>query len=95
VALRRGTYRYLAGDAEHLLYAREAEGETVVVLLQRSVTASWTAPLPGIAAGTWKEIVSETDSSLSPELTNFPPAPFSISLFFPAHSACPSEVRRP
>ena len=58
-ALRRGTYRTLHVDPERLVFARELPGaDTAIVDLQRSPTASLSAPLPGISAGSWVDVLS-------------------------------------
>jgi hypothetical protein len=76
-------------DPERLLYAREAPGEpSVVVDLQRSPSSPLSAPLPGIAAGTWVDVLTGRNVSLSPELTTLPSAPFSVALYVPASSPC-------
>jgi glycosidase len=88
-ALRRGTYRTLFVDAEHLVYAREApDGDAAVIVLQRSPAGPLGVPLPGIAAGPWVDVLSRQNRSLSPELTTLPAAPFSIALYVPASSPC-------
>ena len=88
-SLRRGTYRTLYVDPERLVYAREAPGEdTAIVDLQRATTAPLSAPLPGIAAGSWVDVLTGTTRSLSPELTTLPSAPSSAALYVPASSPC-------
>ena len=89
-ALRRGTYRMLHVDAEHLVYAREetAGGQVAVVDVQRATTAPLSASLPGIPAGSWVDVLSGRTLSLSPELTTLASDPFSVSLYVPAHSPC-------
>ena len=89
VALRRGTYRTLYVDPERLIFAREAPGaDTAIIDLQRSPTASLSAPLPGIAGGSWVDVLSGHEESLSPELTTLPAAPLSMALYVPASSPC-------
>jgi glycosidase len=91
-ALRRGTYRALHVDPEHLVYARETQppdvGDTAIVDLQRAVTGDLSGPLPGIQGGSWTDVVSGQTKSLSPELTTLPAAPFSVALYVPASSPC-------
>lgn len=88
-ALRRGTYRTLHADAEHLVYARETQdGQVAVIDVQRATTAALSAPLPGISAGNWVDVLSGRTLSLSPELTTLATDPFSVSLYVPAHSPC-------
>ena len=89
LALRRGTYRTLYVDPERLVFAREVAGaETAIVDLQRSPTAPLSAPLPGIAPGSWVDVLSGGIQSLSPELTTLPAAPLSMALYVPASSPC-------
>jgi len=88
-ALRRGTYRRLHVDAERLVFARETpDGDAAVVDLQRATTAPLSASLPGIAGGSWVDVLSGAKKSLSPELTTLPAAPFSVALYVPASSPC-------
>jgi glycosidase len=88
-SLRRGTYRTLAVDAERLVFARELPGaDTAIVVLQRSPAADLSAPLPGIDAGTWVDVLSGGSQSLRPELTTLPAAPLSMALYVPASSVC-------
>jgi glycosidase len=88
-ALRRGTYRTLYVDAEHLVYAREAPGGQVAFVdVQRATTAPLSARLPGIPAGSWVDVLSGRTLSLSSELTMLSSEPFSVSLYVPAHSPC-------
>jgi glycosidase len=88
-ALRRGTYRTLYVDPERLVFARELAGaETAIVDLQRSPTGALSAPLPGIAGGSWVDVLTGRVESLRPELTTLPSAPLSIALYLPASSSC-------
>jgi glycosidase len=89
VALRRGTYRTLHVDPERLVFAREVPGgDTAIIDLQRTPAASLSAPLPGIPAGPWVDVLSGRVQSLSPELTTLPAAPLSMALYVPASSPC-------
>ena len=89
VALRRGTYRTLHVDPERLVFAREVPGgDTAIIDLQRTPVASLSAPLPGIPAGPWVDVLSGRVQSLSPELTTLPAAPLSMALYVPASSPC-------
>jgi glycosidase len=91
-ALRRGTYRTLYVDAERLVYAREVAGaETVIVALQRSPAGDLSAPMPGVSAGTWVDVLSGRVQSLRPELTTLAAAPLSMALYVPASSPCASH----
>ncbi|MGD0525616.1 MAG: alpha-amylase family glycosyl hydrolase [Polyangiaceae bacterium] len=89
VALRRGTYRTLFVDTERLVFAREVAGaDTAIIDLQRNPSAPLSAPLPGIPAGPWVDVLSGRIQSLSPELTTLPAAPLSMALYVPASSPC-------
>ncbi len=93
-ALRRGSYRLLFGDAEHLAFARELPGaDTAVVLLLPRREQRSSAPLPQIAAGTWIDALTGRPQSLSPELTNAAGAPLSLQLLFPEGSACATAAQ--
>jgi glycosidase len=88
-ALRRGAYRTLAVDAEHLVFAREGDaGDVAIVSLQRDVHAAFSVSLPGIAAGDWVDVLTGRTASLRPELTILDAQPFSLQLFFPKGSPC-------
>jgi len=88
-ALRRGTYRTLYVDPERLVYARELPGvDAAIVDVERSPASPLSAPLPGIAGGTWVDVLSGRNVSLRPELTTLPAAPFSVALYVPASSPC-------
>jgi cyclomaltodextrin glucanotransferase len=93
-ALRRGGYRTLFVDAEHFVFAREltdpsgAVIDTAVVVVQRNASAPLSVPLPGIVEGDYVDRLGGGHASLSRELTNFPPAPFSVQLYLPAGSPC-------
>jgi glycosidase len=92
-SLRRGTYRLLFADAEHLAFARELPGaDTAVVLLFRHAS-SITASFPGIAAGAWVDALTGRAASLSPELTNVAGAPLSLQLLFPEGSSCATSAQ--
>jgi glycosidase len=91
-ALRRGTYRTLLADAEHLVFAREDGGDTAVVALFRNAS-SLTASFPGIPAGNWVDALSGQAQSLSPELTNVVGAPLSLQLLFPQGSPCATSAQ--
>jgi glycosidase len=93
-ALRRGTYRALFADAEQLVFAREIAGtssspaSTAIVVVARQPFAALEAPLPGIEAGTWVDVLGGAEASLSPELTKLDLAPFSVRVYVPRASAC-------
>ena len=88
-ALRRGTYRTLASDAEHLVYAREADGGSVaIVVAQRNTVADFSVALPGVVAGAYIDVLGGRTASLRPELTILGAAPFSVQLYLPAGSPC-------
>ena len=87
-ALRRGTYRTLFVDAEHLVFVRETDADRAIVVLTRDPTGPLSVPLPGIAPGSYWEILGKRETSLRPELTKLEPAPFSVQLYVPAASSC-------
>lgn len=92
-ALRRGSYRLLFADAEHLAYARELPGaDTAVVILLRDA-ANLEAPLAQITGGTWIDALSGRPQSLQPELTNVVAAPLSPLVLFPQGSPCASSAQ--
>ncbi len=92
-ALREGTYRTLHAGTEDLVFAREAPGvETVVVVATRAPTAPLDVPIPEIPPGDYVDLVTGQHASLSPGLTNFQTAPFSVALFVPATSPCAELV---
>jgi hypothetical protein len=92
-ALRLGTYRTLHAGAEDLVFAREAAGvETVVAVAVRTPATPVAVALPGIAAGEYVDLVTGNHASLSPGLTNFSAAPFSVALYVPSGSACAKLV---
>jgi hypothetical protein len=92
VALRRGTYRSLGSDAEHLVFAREATpedgGEVAIVVLSRDGTTTFETPMPGISAGDWIDVVRGDKLVVAPERTAFAPGPLTFRLYFPAGSTC-------
>ncbi len=95
-SLRRGGYRTLFVDDEHLVFAREADGEApAIVVLGRAPTAAVGVPLPGISAGDYVDLVGGARASLRPELTNLAPEPFSVHVYVPASSACASLATSP
>ncbi|MGZ3422470.1 MAG: alpha-amylase family glycosyl hydrolase [Polyangiales bacterium] len=68
-ALRRGTYRTLASDAEHLLFARELDGEATVVVVLTRTGGTFAAPLPGISSGSWVDALVGTERSFTATTT--------------------------
>ncbi len=104
-ALRRGTYRTLFTDAEHLVFARElpasagegggqAAAETVVVVLTRAGGAPLSIPLDGVPAGDYVDAVTGRTTSLRAELTILQSAPLSLQLLFPKGSDCVNSAFR-
>jgi glycosidase len=88
-SLRRGTYRSIASDAEHLIYARELDGaESALVVLQRNVEGAYSTPLPGIPAGDWVDVLSGAQVHVDPAGTVFDSRPLTAALYVPASSAC-------
>jgi len=91
-ALRRGTYRLLFADAEHLAYARELDGAATAVVLLFRRSATFEAPRPGIASGDWVDASSGRTASLTSELTKAAGAPLSAWVLFPKGSPCAVAV---
>ena len=89
-ALRAGSYRTLLADAEHLVFAREAEGvEPVVAVYMREPNGkTLRTPLPGISKGDYVDLLSGKHASLNPELTILPAETLFAALFVPADSEC-------
>lgn len=88
-ALRRGTYRLLASDPERLVFAREAPGaDPVVVVATRDDRTRLEAPLPGVAAGTWVDVLSGESRALDPARTAFEEPAGSVRWYVPTNSAC-------
>ncbi|MDB4994194.1 MAG: Neopullulanase, partial [Myxococcaceae bacterium] len=93
-ALRRGTYRSLFTDAEHLVFAREiasapsSPASSAIVVVARQPFAPLEAPFPGIEGGTWVDVLDGSEASLSPELTKLDVAPFSVRVYVPRGSSC-------
>jgi glycosidase len=101
-ALRRGTYRSIFADAEHLVFAREiaatatTPASAALVVAAREPLAALAIALPGIEAGTWVDVVSGAEASLRPELTKFDVAPFSVRVYVPQGrtTTCPPAPAR-
>jgi glycosidase len=90
-ALRRGSYRTLYSDQETWAFTRElADADPVVVVATRNPSGTTMMALPGIAGGSYVDLLSGHQASLHPELTNFGAAPFSVALYVPTGSACAS-----
>lgn len=88
-ALRRGTYRSLASDAERVVFAREQPGaDPVIVVATRSATARLEAPLPGVSAGTWVDVLSGAERSFDPGRSAFEEPSGSVRWYVPRGSAC-------
>jgi glycosidase len=86
-ALRRGTYRTLASDAEHLVFARELDGESTVVVVLTRTAGPFVASLPGIATGIWVDALSGHELPLAATTTFSEP---SLSVrYYVQGPACP------
>jgi len=86
--LRRGAYRPLAADRERLIFAREHNGQLVVVVATRDGAGRTETPLPGVAAGEWVDVLSREKRALDPTRTVFEEPSLSIRYYVPASSAC-------
>jgi hypothetical protein len=95
-ALRAGGYRTLLADAEHLVFAREANGvePVIVVTMRKPNSDGFTTALPGVIAGEYVDIVSGTHASLDPASTKLPSVPYSTAFFVPAGSTCSALASR-
>lgn len=92
-ALRRGSYRTLAVDAEHLIFARELAGAApVVVELSRKPTAAFPTPLPGLPSGDYVDLLDGTKTSLSSELTTWPVELSSAHFYVSAADPCAAQA---
>ncbi len=86
--LRRGSYRSLASDAERMIFARELDGQTVIVVATRADSARLEAPLPGIAGGEWIDVLSGEKRTFEPTRTAFEEPSASVRYYVRAGSAC-------
>jgi glycosidase len=87
-ALRRGTYRTLAVDAEHLGFARELDGaDAVVAVLTRNSATPIGAPLAGITSGAWVDVLTKTERTFTTTTTFDEPAA-TVRYYVPKGSAC-------
>jgi glycosidase len=87
-ALRRGTYRTIAVDPDHLVFARESATETALIVAQRDTSAATTTPVPGIADGTWVDALGGAPITVASGSVTLPSSPVSVAIYFPAGSAC-------
>ncbi len=88
-ALRRGTLRTLAVDAERLVLAREGgKGDPVIVVATRSSSARLEAPLPGVAKGEWIDVLSGAARTFDPTRSAFEEPSNTIRWYVPRGSAC-------
>lgn len=86
--LRRGTYRALASDVERMIFARELDGQTVIVVATRENKARLETPLPDIAAGEWVDVLSGEKRTFDPVRTTFEEPAASVRYYVRAGSAC-------
>ena len=88
-SLRRGTYRTIAADAEHLLFARELPGEDpALVSITRAATAAFVTPTSGLPAGAWTDVLTRQTLTLGAGDVTLPPGDHTVRLYFPAGSTC-------
>jgi glycosidase len=88
-SLRRGTYRPIAADAEHLIFARELPGEdTALVAITRAGAAAFVAPWPEVPRGDFVDVVTGRTLTVSAGDVTLPPGDRAVRLYFPAGSAC-------
>jgi glycosidase len=86
--LRRGTYRALASDPERIVFAREHNGQTVIVVATRDGSGRLESPLPGIAAGEWVDVLSHEKRTFDPARSTFDEPSGSARYYVRANSAC-------
>ena len=93
-ALRRGDYRQIFADAEHLVFSRTDAGtsETAIVTLSRLPLGALPITLPGIAKGLYTDLLSGGSTTLDPELTTLDLTPFSVHVYVPSTSACATSA---
>ncbi len=93
-ALRRGDYRQIFADAEHLVFSRTDAGtsETAIVTLSRLPLGALPITLPGIAKGLYTDLLSGASTTLDPELTSLDLTPFSVHVYVPGTSACATSA---
>jgi glycosidase len=87
-ALRRGTYRTITVDDEHLVFARESATETALVVAQRATSSAATTTLTGIADGSWVDALGSAPITVTGGSATIPSSPDSVAIYFPAVSAC-------
>ncbi|MEO7932901.1 MAG: alpha-amylase family glycosyl hydrolase, partial [Chthoniobacterales bacterium] len=88
-SLRRGTYRALAADDEHLIFARELSGEdTAIVAVTRNAAAAFVTTLSGVPAGDWTDVMTGRNLTLGPGPITLPKGDRTVALYFPAGSGC-------
>lgn len=88
-ALRRGDYRFLFADAEHLVFARELGEERAIVVLSRNASEPLSISLPGIPDGSFVDALAKTTLDVSSSRATLDRAPRSIRIFVPTGSSCP------
>ncbi len=89
IALRRGRYRTLAVDDEHLVFVRELAGaDPVLVVATRRSDADFLAPLDSLAAGKWVDALGGGTLVVDPRETRLPGGSFTVRAFLPEKSAC-------
>jgi glycosidase len=86
-ALRRGTYRTLAADAEHLVFARELEGESTVLVVLTRKAVNLDATLAGIPVGEWTDAISGESQAIAPT-AHFDGRALSVRYLVPKGNAC-------
>lgn len=89
--IRRGAYRTLYADREHLVFAREIEGRAALMVATRRADpsiATLAVPLAALRAGKYVEAVRGEALSLDPELTTLPSEAFSFRIYLPENDSC-------
>ncbi|NOU32932.1 MAG: hypothetical protein HOO96_33950 [Polyangiaceae bacterium] len=88
--LRRGSYLPLYSDREHLVFGRVQEGGVgaIVVATRDAAFADLEVALPGVAAGTYVDVVDGSSLAVRPELTKLRATSFSLHVYLPQGDAC-------
>ncbi len=88
-ALRRGGYRTLLADGEHLAFARETDaGERAIVIAFRNGATALDAPFPQIPAGSWIDGLTGDAVVIDPAHASVAPKAWSMRVLLPAGDKC-------
>lgn len=87
-ALRRGTYRLLGVDDEHLVFSRETASETAIVVATRNASTAVTTTISGVPAGDYVDALSGRRQHLDTATTTVATASYELAVFLPTASPC-------